>query len=141
MAARVTALHIDRRLHPLVLTRIAIPGDYFGRHSAAADRRCAVVCAEMIKRDTVIQVARLARLELAETEIDAFTAELGAVIEHFNQLSEIDVSAVTPAASLVAHAPLRADARQPHLDHASALDGAARIKDGGFAVPGFVSDS
>lgn len=52
----------------------------------------------MIDRETVINVARLARLGLSETEIDTFGAQLSSILGHIQILQEADVSGISPTA-------------------------------------------
>ena len=68
----------------------------------------------MIDRETVKNVARLARLGLSEEEIDTFKNQLSGILGHIQILQEADVSGVSP----VAHASrltniTRADIPQP----------------------------
>jgi aspartyl-tRNA(Asn)/glutamyl-tRNA(Gln) amidotransferase subunit C len=51
-----------------------------------------------ITRDEVLRVARLARLELTEDEIERFTAQLSAILEAVAKVSELDLSGVEPTA-------------------------------------------
>ena len=64
-----------------------------------------------ITRDNVLHVAKLARLELNEAEIDRMQRDLNGIIDYVNQLSELDTTDV-PATTQVAvvAAPFRADA-------------------------------
>lgn len=52
----------------------------------------------MIDRETVISVARLARLGLSEEEIEVFGRQLSSILENINILQEADVSGVSPTA-------------------------------------------
>ena len=51
-----------------------------------------------ITRDEVLHVARLARLELTDDEIDKFTEQLSAILEAVAKVSELDLSDVEPTA-------------------------------------------
>jgi aspartyl-tRNA(Asn)/glutamyl-tRNA(Gln) amidotransferase subunit C len=87
-----------------------------------------------ITRDNVLHVAKLARLELSETEIDKMQRDLDGILEYVNQLSELDTT------QLVAAAPFRADVLVPSLPHDLALSQAPRSSSDGFAVPAFVDE-
>lgn len=50
----------------------------------------------MIDRETVIHVAKLARLAMSEEEIDIFGSQLSAILENIAILREADVSGVSP---------------------------------------------
>ena len=56
----------------------------------------------MIDRDQVLHVARLARLRLADDEIDAMSRELSSVLDHIEKISELDLSDVEPTSHVVA---------------------------------------
>ncbi|HEV2360776.1 MAG TPA: Asp-tRNA(Asn)/Glu-tRNA(Gln) amidotransferase subunit GatC, partial [Acidimicrobiales bacterium] len=51
-----------------------------------------------ITRDDVAHVARLARLELTDEEIDLFTGQLGAVLENAEAIRQLDTAGVPPMA-------------------------------------------
>jgi aspartyl-tRNA(Asn)/glutamyl-tRNA(Gln) amidotransferase subunit C len=94
-----------------------------------------------ITRDNVLHVAKLARLELTDTEIDRMQRDLSTILDYVNQLSELDTSDV-PATTQVAvvAAPFRGDEPIPSLPHDVALSQAPRSSSDGFAVPGFVDE-
>ncbi|MBE3561941.1 MAG: Asp-tRNA(Asn)/Glu-tRNA(Gln) amidotransferase subunit GatC [Ktedonobacteraceae bacterium] len=52
----------------------------------------------MIDRETVCNVANLAKLALSEEEIEMFRAQLSAILGHMQILQEADVSNVPPTA-------------------------------------------
>jgi aspartyl-tRNA(Asn)/glutamyl-tRNA(Gln) amidotransferase subunit C len=52
----------------------------------------------MIDRETVMNVARLARLGLSEEEIGIFGAQLSSILGHIQILQEVDVSGISPTA-------------------------------------------
>jgi aspartyl-tRNA(Asn)/glutamyl-tRNA(Gln) amidotransferase subunit C len=52
----------------------------------------------MIDRETVQNVARLARLGLGENEIETFKNQLSSILGHIQILEEADVSGVSPTA-------------------------------------------
>jgi aspartyl-tRNA(Asn)/glutamyl-tRNA(Gln) amidotransferase subunit C len=52
----------------------------------------------MIDRETVQNVAKLARLGLSEEEIETFGSQLSAILSNIQILEEADVSAVPPTA-------------------------------------------
>ena len=49
-----------------------------------------------IDRETVLHVARLARLDLSEAEADRLTLELGAILEAVSKVAELDLADVHP---------------------------------------------
>ena len=50
----------------------------------------------MIDRDEVLHVARLARLQLADEEVEPMARELSAVLDHVAKISELDLDGVEP---------------------------------------------
>ncbi|WP_448533201.1 Asp-tRNA(Asn)/Glu-tRNA(Gln) amidotransferase subunit GatC [Parathermosynechococcus lividus] len=51
---------------------------------------------KVITAEDVRKVAHLARLAIEESEIAALTAQLDSILGYVNQLSELEVSTVTP---------------------------------------------
>ena len=91
----------------------------------------------MLSRDQVLHVARLARLELTEDEVERFAAELSKVLDHIEKISELGDLADVPATSHVVELEnvLRADEPRPSLDPEVALESAPDAAPGGFRVP------
>lgn len=44
-----------------------------------------------IDRETVLRIAGLARLELEEEEVEAYTADLEEILGHFEELADLDL--------------------------------------------------
>lgn len=89
-----------------------------------------------ITRDDVAHVARLARLDLTEDELDQFTGQLGAVLEHAEDVAALDTSGVAPTAHPL---PLRNVFREDEvvagLDRDEVLAAAPDVEGGLFRVP------
>ena len=51
-----------------------------------------------ISRDEVLHVARLARLDLTNEEIERFSEQLNAILDAVGKVSELDLSDVEPTA-------------------------------------------
>ena len=49
-----------------------------------------------ITREEVLHVARLARLELTEAEVERFAEQLSAILDAVSKVSELDLSDVPP---------------------------------------------
>jgi len=49
-----------------------------------------------ITREEVLHVARLARLELTEQEVEQFAGQLSAILDAVSKVSELDLSDVPP---------------------------------------------
>jgi aspartyl-tRNA(Asn)/glutamyl-tRNA(Gln) amidotransferase subunit C len=94
-----------------------------------------------ITRETVLHVAKLARLELGDSEIDRMQKDLGNILEYVNSLAELDTAAIEETTQVaVLGAPLRADVVEASLPNDVALREAPRTAGGGFAVPAFVDE-
>lgn len=90
----------------------------------------------MIEREEVRHVARLARLELSEEELDRMAVELGSVLEHIATIEQLDLEGVEPTSHVVAvENALRADLPRASLPRERALESAPQVVDDGFAVP------
>ena len=89
-----------------------------------------------ITRDDVLHVARLARLEVPEDEIERVRAELGAILEAVGKVAELDLAGVRPTSH-----PLDVvnswgeDEPRPSLPREQALANAPDPEDGHFRVP------
>ena len=88
-----------------------------------------------IERRDVEHVARLARLELREDEIETFTGQLGRILAYVDKLGELDVGAEEPMMHAAEGAAFREDVRGETLERGKALGGAPSAADGFFRVP------
>ena len=90
----------------------------------------------MIDRDQVLHVARLARLELSEEEVERMSEELSDVLGHIEKIGELDLVGVPPTTHVVEVSnALRPDEPEPSLPREVALESAPAVADGGFLVP------
>lgn len=90
----------------------------------------------MLSRDQVLHVARLARLELTEAEVEKMAGELSGVLAHIDRISELELDDVAPTSHVVAvENALRADEPRPSLPREVALAGAPDPVETGFRVP------
>ena len=55
-----------------------------------------------ISRDDVVRVAELAYLELSESELETYRAQIDEVLEYIGKLNELDTSRVEPMAQVLA---------------------------------------
>ena len=89
-----------------------------------------------ISRADVAHVAQLARLRLTDDELDLYTEQLAAVLEHAQDVEALDVEGVEPTAHPL---PLvnvtRPDDVKPTLDRAEVLACAPAVEAGQFKVP------
>ncbi len=90
----------------------------------------------MIDREAVLHVARLARLELSDQEVERMTGELSKVLDHIEKIGELDLDGVPPTSHVVEVSnALRPDVPRPSLPREGVLAAAPAVVDGGFAVP------
>ena len=91
---------------------------------------------DRLTSDVVAKVARLARLDLTEAEIEAATAQLGKMLDHFAEIDALDLSDVEPMNQPYPLANvMRDDVEQPTLDRDEVLAEAPQAEDGRFRVP------
>ena len=89
-----------------------------------------------ITREDVLHVARLARLEIPEGEVEAVQAQLGAILEAVGKVSELDLSDVEPTSHPLDIVNVWAeDEPRPSLSREDALANAPDPADGHFRVP------
>jgi aspartyl-tRNA(Asn)/glutamyl-tRNA(Gln) amidotransferase subunit C len=89
-----------------------------------------------ITRDEVLHVARLARLELTEEEVERFTEQLSAILEAVEKVSQLDLSDVEPTAHPLDVLNVWADDEpRPSLPQDDALANAPEREAGFFKVP------
>ncbi len=97
--------------------------------------------AERITRENVTYVAGLARLELTDDELQRFTTQLGAVLDHAADVEALDTAGVPPTAHpLPLVNVLRDDVVRPGLDRATVLAAAPSVEDDRFRVPPVLGD-
>ena len=91
----------------------------------------------MLSRDQVLYVARLARLELSEDEVERFSGELSNVVDWVETIGELgDLADVPPTSHVVEiENNLRNDEPRPCLPQDVALASAPDPAMGGFRVP------
>jgi aspartyl-tRNA(Asn)/glutamyl-tRNA(Gln) amidotransferase subunit C len=95
-----------------------------------------------ITRETVLKVARLARLDLSEAEVEHMKRDLSSILAYVEELSALDTSQVPETAHLAVDvAPLRMDERRAGVATEVAMAEAPRSAGGAFAVPGFMDET
>jgi aspartyl-tRNA(Asn)/glutamyl-tRNA(Gln) amidotransferase subunit C len=89
-----------------------------------------------ITNDQVLHVARLARLELRDDEVDRMREQLSAILEAVGTVAELDLADVEPTAHPLDLANVLADdVPEPSLPVEEALANAPDPEDGFFGVP------
>ena len=89
-----------------------------------------------IDKDTARRVAHLARIEVAEEELDHLAGELSGILGFMEQLAEVDVKGVEPMTSVT---PMRLKRRKDGVadgdQQEKILSNAPDAREGFFAVP------
>lgn len=95
-----------------------------------------------ISKEDVAHVARLARLTLTEEELDRFTGQLGAVLEHARDVESLDTAGVPPTAHpLPIRNIFREDELEPPLDRDEVLSQAPSVEEHKFRVPRILGEA
>lgn len=95
-----------------------------------------------IGREQVAHVARLARLELSDEELDRYTDQLGQVLAHAADVASLDLSGVPPTAHPLPVANvLRPDEVRAGVDRDEVLAAAPDVEDHRFRVPRIVGEA
>ncbi len=91
---------------------------------------------ETLTADQVRKVAKLARLQLSESDVARFTQQLGQVLGYVEMLNELNTDGVAPLAHpLEIENVLREDVPVPSLPRESALSNAPKSDGRCFLVP------
>ncbi len=81
-------------------------------------------------------MARLARLELSEDDVERMASELGKVLDHIEKIRELDLEGVPPTSHVVeVTGALRPDEPTPSLPREVILAAAPEPLHEGFGVP------
>jgi aspartyl-tRNA(Asn)/glutamyl-tRNA(Gln) amidotransferase subunit C len=98
--------------------------------------------ASPLRREDVAKVAKLARLSLSEAELDEFTAQLGQVLEHANDIAALDLEGVVATGHPFGLINVvREDVLRASLSRDEVLAMAPDAQDGRFAVPRIMGEA
>jgi aspartyl-tRNA(Asn)/glutamyl-tRNA(Gln) amidotransferase subunit C len=90
----------------------------------------------VIDREQVLHVARLARLELTDEEVEKMASELSGILEHVERINQLDLEDVEPTSHVVAiENVLRPDKPRPSWPRDDILEPAPDPAGGAFRVP------
>ena len=90
----------------------------------------------MISTDDVKHVAKLARLELTEEEINKYSKQLGSILEYVEQMNEVDTTGVEPMPHPIpVYNVMREDVVKYEQTKDEMLANAPFEEDGFFRVP------
>ena len=94
-----------------------------------------------ITRDEVAHLARLARLQLREDEIDAYAGQLDVILGAVARVAEVAAEDIPPTShALPLTNVVRPDVARPGLGAEEVLAGAPAAEDGRFRVPRILSE-
>ncbi len=97
---------------------------------------------ERITQDDVAKVAQLALLRLEPDELETFTEQLAAVLDHASDMQRLDLSGVEPMTRPIPLSNvMRADEVGEMLDRAEVLAAAPSSEAGQFRVPPVLGES
>lgn len=89
-----------------------------------------------IDRAHLDKIAHLSRLEFAEKDAEKMMADMTAIVNWVEKLSEVDTEGVEPLTTMSYEINvLREDVVKPHLDHERALESAPKKDETYFRVP------
>ena len=97
---------------------------------------------QRISREEVAHVARLAQLALSEDELDAFTSQLAAVLDHAADLEALNVDDVEPSTHpFPLKNVLRIDEPGEVFAIEEVIEVAPAVEEGQFRVPRILGES
>lgn len=96
----------------------------------------------MLTREEVLKIARLARLDLTEKEVEWYGQKMGRVLEYINELNQLP----TEGSNFVRHVPrdavaFREDVAIPFPEPKLLLANAPALEDNQFLLPTIVERS
>ncbi len=97
---------------------------------------------ERISTEQVAHVARLARLDLTDDELEHYTDQLAAILDHAADIEALDLEGVEPMTHPVPLVNvLREDVVRPCLDRDEVLAAAPAAESGRFKVPPILGEA
>ena len=97
---------------------------------------------ERLSPEQVAHVARLARLDLTEDELEHYTDQLAAILDHAADIEALDLEGVEPMTHPVPLVNvLREDLVRPCLDRDEVLAAAPAAESGRFKVPPILGEA
>jgi len=112
------------------------------RQVSILSRLASLPVSDRISPEAVAHVARLARLELSDDELDLYTEQLGSMLEHFRDIDALDLTDVPPMTQpLPIQNVFRDDVVGPTLDRDEVLAAAPQAESGRFRVPPILGEA
>lgn len=89
----------------------------------------------MLSREEVLHIARLARLAITDEDVEKFRAQLSDILEHFEELKQLDTSQTQPTAqSIPLENVMRDDVIVPSIPPDDILANAPHREEDSFRV-------
>ena len=89
-----------------------------------------------LESDSVVHIAHLARLHLADDDLGRYTGELSNILSFIEQMNAVDTAGVVPMAHpLDMSQPLRADVISEQDRREEYQENAPAVRDGLYLVP------
>ncbi len=89
-----------------------------------------------VSKEDIIHIAKLARLEISDSELEKYTTDLDNIVDYANTLSSIDVSNVKPTNHILdIKNVFRKDEVKPSYDREEILKNAPTKAGGCVSVP------
>ncbi len=93
----------------------------------------------MVNHDDVRYVAGLAKLKLAEEELDRYAVQLSTILNHINKIAELDLDGVEPTSHVLKLTNVfREDEPQSSISQEAALANGPEVEGNAFRVPAIV---
>jgi aspartyl-tRNA(Asn)/glutamyl-tRNA(Gln) amidotransferase subunit C len=102
-----------------------------------------IITENMVKlsKEDVLHVAKLAKLDISDQEIDKFTPQLSNVINYFGELSEVETEKVEPTSQTTGlENVFRADNIGSSLSPGESISGSDKIHNGYFKVEAVLTE-
>jgi len=92
-------------------------------------------------KNLIQHLAQLAALEISDSEVPKYQAQLTDIFEHMDQIKQLDLAAIAETFRTTEEENvLRDDIVTPSLSQAEALQNASLTHDGFFVVPSVMKD-
>ena len=89
-----------------------------------------------VEKEEMLKLARLARLEFSETELEKMRESLGGLVEYIDMLKQLDLRGMEPMTAVDSSPrPLRPDREGPMLSKEAALRNAPETNLEHFSIP------
>jgi aspartyl-tRNA(Asn)/glutamyl-tRNA(Gln) amidotransferase subunit C len=95
-----------------------------------------------LTRSDVLHVAKLAKLDLTDSEINKFLPQLSKIVDHIGMLQKVDTSKVEPTSQTTGLENVFRgdDLKESSLNQDAALSGSDKTYNGYFIVPAILSE-